>query len=175
MSIRGYFCYNISMQKIAKLTENIIQTLTRKQETITFAESCTGGRIAAAFTAISGASSVLNGACVTYSNEIKHQWLGVDKEVLENEGAVSQACVLQMLEGVVKMANADYAIAVSGIAGPTGGTAFKPVGTVYIGIQTPTEQKVYHSLFHGDRESVQEQSVHFAIEKLAEMLKIDIF
>ena len=160
------------MKNLNIMTEKIIQTLAAQEQTITFAESCTGGRIAAQFTAISGASAVLNGACVTYSNEIKHRWLGVRQEVLEQYGAVSEACVLQMLEGAVKMANADVAIAVSGIAGPTGGTPEKPVGTVYIGILTPEEKKVYHCLFEGDREAVQLQSVRFAIERLSEKLKI---
>jgi len=163
------------MKKITILTEKIIQELTKKNKTVTFAESCTGGRIAAAFTAISGASNVLNGSCVTYSNEIKHQWLGVKNEVLEHYGAVSKECVSQMLDGIIKMADADYAIAVSGIAGPTGGTDLKPVGTVYIGVYSPKHKEIYHHCFDGDRESIQEQSVQFAIEKLAETLKIDIF
>ena len=160
------------MKNIRKLTEKIIHELTKKGQTISFAESCTGGRIAAAFTAISGASEVLHGACVTYSNDIKHQWLGVSNEILENYGAVSEPCVAQMLEGIQKMAGSDYAIAVSGIAGPTGGTEFKPVGTVYIGIKTPFDQEVYHCHFSGSREEVQEQSTRFAIEKIAEVLEI---
>jgi nicotinamide-nucleotide amidase len=158
------------MKNIKELTERIIQKLTRDKHTITFAESCTGGRIAAAFTAISGSSAVLDGSCVTYSNEIKHLWLGVEETVLENYGAVSQQCVVQMLKGIQNLAGSDYAIAVSGIAGPTGGTEEKPVGTVYIGLQTPFTQEIFHCFFHGDREQVQEQSVLFAIEKLAEVL-----
>ena len=160
------------MKNIRKLTEKIIQELTKKGQTISFAESCTGGRIAVAFTAISGASEVQHGACVTYSNDIKHQWLDVSNEVLENYGAVSEPCVAQMLEGIQKMTGSDYAIAVSGIAGPTGGTEFKPVGTVYIGIKTPFDQEVYHCHFDGSREEVQEQSTSFAIEKIAEVLEI---
>ena len=158
------------MKNIKKITENIIQKLTKDKHTITFAESCTGGRIAAAFTTISGASSVLDGSCVTYSNEIKHLWLGVEKKVLKNYGAVSQQCVSQMLEGIKNLAGSDYAIAVSGIAGPTGGTEEKPVGTVYIGLKTPFSEEVFHCFFHGDREQIQEQSVVFAIEKLADLL-----
>ena len=146
--------------------------MTKEGKTISFAESCTGGRIAAAFTAISGASEVLHGSCVTYSNDIKHLWLGVTNEVLENYSAVSQPCVAQMLDGVQKLAGSDYAIAVSGIAGPTGGTELKPVGTVYIGLQTPCAQEVFHCNFSGPREAVQEQSTVFAIEKLAEVLEI---
>ena len=152
--------------------EKIIEKLASQNETISFAESCTGGRLAAAFTAISGASAVLNGSMVTYSNEIKHTWLGVEKEILENLGAVSSQCVTQMLEGIKKSSGADYVIAVSGIAGPTGGSEEKPVGTVYIGLQTPLKQEVFQCLFDGGREQVQEQSTHFAIEKLAEVLNI---
>ncbi len=152
--------------------EKIIQKLTEQKQTISFAESCTGGRIAAAFTAISGASNVLNGSCVTYSNEIKHQWLGVELGVLEKYGAVSKECVSQMLNGIQKMAQSDYAIAVSGIAGPTGGTEFKPVGTVYIGLLTPQNTEIFHCHFEGNREEVQEQSTQFAIEKLSQSVKI---
>ena len=160
------------MKNITEITTLIIERLSVESHTISFAESCTGGRIAAAFTAISGASTVLNGSCVTYSNEIKHLWLGVEESVLENYGAVSRQCVSQMLEGIKNLAAADYTIAVSGIAGPTGGTELKPVGTVYIGIQTPFSQEVFQCFFHGDREAIQEQSTVFAIEKLADSLNI---
>jgi nicotinamide-nucleotide amidase len=152
--------------------ENIIQKLTEQKQTLSFAESCTGGRIAAAFTAVSGASNILNGSCVTYSNKIKHQWLGVEVGVLEKYGAVSKECVSQMLDGIQKMVQSDYAIAVSGIAGPTGGTEFKPVGTVYIGILSPQNQEIFHCHFKGNREEVQERSTQFAIEKLSQSLKI---
>jgi nicotinamide-nucleotide amidase len=154
------------------LTKKIIDKLTKDHHTITFAESCTGGRVASTFTAISGASSVLNGSLVTYSNDIKHQWLKVPYEVLENKGAVSSECVSYMLEGAKEMAKSDYAIAISGIAGPSGGTEFKPVGTVYIGILTPHTKEIFHSLFDGDREAVQQQSVDFAIEKLAFLINL---
>ncbi|OQX77853.1 MAG: hypothetical protein B6D54_01085 [Epsilonproteobacteria bacterium 4484_65] len=160
------------MKNINNLVEKIIQNLTEQNQTITFAESCTGGRIAAAFTAISGASEILDGSCVTYSNDIKHLWLGVENEVLDKYGAVSSQCVSQMLQGIQRLAGADYAIAVSGIAGPTGGTELKPVGTVYIGFQTPFSQEVFHCNFSGPREAIQEQSTIFAIEKLAEILNI---
>ncbi|MEA1879755.1 MAG: CinA family protein [Campylobacterota bacterium] len=152
--------------------ENIIKKLVSQNQTISFSESCTGGRITAAFTAISGASAVLNGSMVTYSNDIKHSWLGVENEVLENYGAVSSECIVQMLAGIQKATDSDYALAVSGVAGPTGGSDEKPVGTVYIGLLTPTSQEVFHCLFDGDRSSIQEQSTAFAIRKLDEYLKI---
>ena len=160
------------MKNNHNIIEKIILTLTKQNKTISFAESCTGGRIAAAFTAISGASAILDGSVVSYSNDIKHTWLGVEKEVLENFGAVSAQCVTQMLEGIKNLSGADYVLAVSGIAGPTGGTDLKPVGTVYIGLQTPFSQEVFQCFFHGDRVAIQEQSTTFAIEKLEEYLDI---
>jgi len=151
-------------------TIDIINTLKEKKQTITFAESCTGGRIASAFTAISGASSVLNGSVVSYANEIKSQWLGVKEETLIEYGAVSPECVEEMLKGIIKMASADCAIAVSGIAGPTGGTTEKPVGTVYIGITYKEKSIIEHRLFEGDREAVQEQAKESAIALLKKNL-----
>jgi len=155
--------------------EKIIKKLASKKQTISFAESCTGGRLAAAFTSISGASEIFHGSVVSYSNEIKKAWLGVKEETLAAHGAVSSQCVEEMLEGIstmTKTLKSDYAIAVSGIAGPTGGTKEKPVGTVYIGLRTPSDQKVFKCLFQGNREDIQEQSTAFAIEKLEEVLEI---
>jgi len=166
------FGYTYVMKINYKNVEKIIEKLASQNQTISFAESCTGGRIAAAFTSVSGASAVLDGSVVTYSNAIKHTWLGVDNEVLEKFGAVSSQCVVQMLEGIKNLSGADYLLAVSGIAGPTGGTEEKPVGTVYIGLQTPFSQEVFQCFFHGEREHVQEQSTAFAIEKITEVLKI---
>jgi len=159
------------MKTLQKTTQSIIATLIERGQTITFAESCTGGQISAEFTAIAGVSAVLDGAVVSYANRIKGQWLGVRGDTLERHGAVSAECVAEMLSGVLGLAGADCAIAVSGIAGPSGGTIDKPVGTVYIGIKTPKSEAIYHNLFDGDRTSVQRQSVEFAIEKMAETLK----
>jgi len=148
----------------------IIDKLREQNHTISFAESCTGGLLAASFIAIAGASDVLNGSLVTYSNEIKHKWLGVEKEILETHGAVSKECVEQMLIGVKKMAQSDYAIAISGIAGPGGATPTKPVGTVYIGVSTPHTTTVFHCHFDGDRKAVQKATVDFAINTLVKEL-----
>ena len=147
-------------------TIEIINTLKERNQTISFAESCTGGRIASEFTAISGVSAVLNGSCVTYSNEIKSKWLGVSEETLIKYGAVSKECVEEMLKGIAKLANADYTIAVSGIAGPTGGTPEKPVGTVYLGILNKNSIIIEHHLFKGDRASIQIQATDTAIALL---------
>jgi len=160
------------MKNIHTTIKEIITTLNREKQTISFAESCTGGRIVSAFTSVSGVSTILNGSCITYSNEIKQEWLGVSSSVIQEFGAVSRECVLEMLDGIAKMAKSDYAIAVSGIAGPTGGTELKPVGTVYIGLLTPKNKKIYYCCFKGDREEIQEQATTFAIKKLAKFLKI---
>jgi len=159
------------MIEIQAQLEKIIDILKTQKQSISFAESCTGGGIASAFTAISGVSSVFGGSCVTYSNDIKKEWLGVKHETLLAHGAVSSACVEEMLEGIAKMAKSDCAIAVSGIAGPTGGTEEKPVGTVYIGIKIPKVKKVYACVFEGNRIDIQKQSIAFAIEKCLKMLK----
>jgi len=147
-------------------TIEIINKLKANNQTITFAESCTGGRIAAEFTAISGVSSVLMGSVVSYANEIKSQWLGVKEQTLIEHGAVSSQCVEEMLTGILKMASADYAIAVSGIAGPTGGTDEKPVGTVYIGIKNSQHSIVKLYNFHGDRKRIQREAKKAAIALL---------
>jgi len=162
---KSCFVYNDCMKNntTKQNTIEIINRLKEKNETITFAESCTGGRIVAEFTAISGASSVLNGSCVTYSNDIKSQWLGIDEQIFIDHGAVSKQCVEAMLKGIVKLAKAEHAIAVSGIAGPTGGTDEKPVGTVYLGVNINRNIIVEQHHFKGDRESVQEQATDMAI------------
>jgi len=156
--------------KTEQKSMEIIHALKRKKQTISFAESCTGGRIASAFTAISGASAVLNGSVVSYANEIKSKWLGVNEETLIKHGAVSQECVQEMLDGILKMASSDYAIAVSGIAGPTGGTAKKPVGTVYIGVASNDKKEVTKHHFTGSRTDIQAQATLRAIELLQNFL-----
>ena len=146
------------------MVTEVINTLKQRGQTITFAESCTGGRVASAFTSVSGASSVFNGSVVTYSNEIKSKWLGVKDKTLIEHGAVSLECVGEMLDGVIKLSSADGAIAVSGIAGPSGGTNEKPVGTVYIGIKYLNKTIVNKYSFKGNRKEVQKQATNRAIE-----------
>ncbi len=154
------------MKKVVEIIDRLKQT----HRSVSFAESCTGGRVASAFTAVGGVSSVFNGSVVSYSNAIKHQWLGVEDSIFEEFGAVSLECVEQMLRGVAKMTKSDYAIAISGIAGPDGGSELKPVGTVYIGVLTPDTIKITHNLFDGNREDIQTQATIRAIEMLYEQL-----
>ncbi len=133
--------------------EHIINTLPPQK--ITFAESCTGGLIASNLTKISGSSRCFDGSVVSYANRIKEEWLGVSRQTLEKYGAVSEQTVKEMLLGAIEISKANYAIAVSGIAGPTGGTPTKPVGTVYIGVADRKSLKVELYHFKGDRNYIQ--------------------
>ncbi|MCT7548922.1 CinA family protein, partial [Aliarcobacter butzleri] len=116
--------------------------LRNNKKTITTAESCTGGLVASMITKVSGSSDIFNGSIVSYSNKIKNQELNVNNETLEKFGAVSTEVVNEMLDGAIKKFEADFAIAISGIAGPTGATKNKPVGTVVIGISDANNVKI---------------------------------
>ena len=141
--------------------------------TIATAESCTGGRLAAALNAQSGSSAYYMGSVVAYDNAIKEQVLGVKHETLEKHGAVSEQTVREMAEGVRQLMHTDYAIATSGIAGPTGGTKDKPVGTVWIAWATPTgtEARCFHFGVAREREQITLRAVTEALVRLVECLK----
>ena len=145
-------------------------------KTIATAESCTGGRLAAALNAQSGASAYYMGSVVAYDNSIKEQVLGVQRDTLIQHGAVSEQTVLQMAEGVRTLMHTDYAIATSGIAGPTGGTIDKPVGTVWIAWATPngTEAKCFHFGAAREREQITLRAVTEALVRLVECLKSNV-
>ncbi len=150
----------------SNIIQYIIETLAKKKKKITFAESCSGGLLSYYFTKENGTSKVLDGALVTYSNDIKENWLAVERTALEEFGAVSSEVVSQMSEGALNVSYADYAISISGIAGKNGGTKLKPVGTVHIGIRTKTEHKEIVLNLKGDRNYIQHQSVLFGIKEL---------
>ena len=150
----------------SNIVQHIIEALHKNQKKITFAESCTGGLLSYYFTRENGASKILDGALITYSNELKENWLGINDEIIESCGAVSAEVVSEMSEGAVNVSHSDYAISISGIAGEGGGTDEKPVGTVYIGVRSSikhTEQRLH---FNGDRNYVQQQSVLEALKML---------
>ncbi|WP_122893381.1 CinA family protein [Arcobacter peruensis] len=142
------------------------------KQSITTAESCTGGLISYMITKVPNSSDIFNGAIVSYSNNIKNKQLNVKNSTLEKYGAVSEEVVSQMLDGITKKLDANYAIAVSGIAGPGGGSINKPIGTVVIGIMGFKEEKIidiYH--FNGNREEVQIQAAKTALAKIYEFIK----
>ena len=132
--------------------ESVVGDLLRKKRmTLSTAESCTGGNIAQLLTSIAGSSDYFKGSVVAYANEIKEQLLGVPHQVLTEHGAVSEQTVLHMARGARRQFSTDYAIAVSGIAGPGGGSPEKPVGTTWIAIATPTETVAKKFLFGDHR------------------------
>jgi len=144
----------------------IIEKLSHHHKKLSFAESCSGGSLAHFFTSQSGASNIFEGSLITYSNTLKANWLAVDDEALEHYGAVSAEVVLEMSDGAMNVSFADYALAISGVAGPTGGSDAKPVGTVYISARSKTSVHTERFHFEGDRNYIQEQSVLMAVKML---------
>lgn len=144
--------------------------LLRKNFSITTAESCTGGGIAYVLTAVPGSSAYLDRSFVTYSNKSKQQLLGVKAETLLQYGAVSKETVLEMAIGAAKAAGAEVAVAVSGIAGPGGGSVGKPVGTVHFCFEISGHQVLSHRIFDGDRATVRQQAIDFVLQQLILLL-----
>ena len=151
-----------------------LQTVTRflqaNRRTVTCAESCTVCLLASEFTKLLCISEWFEAGFVTYSNFSKQNFLGVQNETLLQYGAVSEQTVREMAEGALKAAGADYALSISGIAGPTGGTDEKPVGTVWFGLASTEKTWVKTALFFGDRNNIREQAVEFSLVFLAEHL-----
>ena len=133
----GKYIYGVD----TTIEEALVKKLAEKGKKIAVAESCTGGLVTGKITSVSGSSTVLDGSVVSYANEIKAKLLNVEQTVLDTVGAVSEECALQMAKGVRALMNADIGISITGIAGPTGGTLEKPVGTVYIAVSTENGEK----------------------------------
>jgi len=144
----------------------IIEKLSLQNKKISFSESCTGGLLTYYFTKENGTSKILDGSLITYSNSLKENWLAVSHDIIEEKGAVSYEVVAEMSEGAMNVSNAEYTISISGIAGDSGGTIDKPVGTVFIGVRSKTIHKEEHKYFKGDRNYVQQQSALYAIKML---------
>lgn len=144
----------------------ILQRCKQKGLVLATAESCTGGLLAALLTEIPGSSAAFAGGAVTYSNALKHTLLGVSLETLHHHGAVSKEVAGQMAKGVQKMAKADIAVSITGIAGPDGSSKEKPVGLVYIGIAAGDALDVEENIFSGNRNDIRRQTVHRALELL---------
>ena len=145
--------------------------LTKRGQKMAAAESCTGGQIAHIATSVVGASKWFDVGFVTYSNEAKISALGVSSKTLSNHTAVSKETVVEMLDGVFKHSCADYALAVTGVAGPSGGTLDTPVGLVFIGLQKRNERvKIYRLRVALDRYSLQSFVSKFAYDRLFERI-----
>ena len=155
-------------ESIYKLAEALVSNLTEASKAVSTAESCTGGWIAKAITDVPGSSASFGYGIVCYSNGAKESMLGVQNQTLEENGSVSEPVVTEMVEGVINLSGADIAVAVSGIAGPEGGTEDKPVGTVWFAwaIRDGAKVKVETSSqnFDGDRELIRELTVVHALQ-----------
>ena len=156
---------------IAQLVEQVAATLLARQWLLTTAESCTGGGIASALTDLAGSSQWFERGFVTYSNQAKQDMLGVRAETLESHGAVSEATVVEMVTGALQHSRAQVALAVSGIAGPSGGSPDKPVGTVCLSWALAGQApRVCTEHFAGDRAAVREQTVVRALQGLLDVV-----
>lgn len=151
------------------MSENLEKILLEKRWRLAVAESCTGGRLADFITNRPGSSRYFAGGVIAYSNRVKSELLGVGKDLLEEEGAVSEAAARAMVRGVIDIFSAQAGIAVTGIAGPGGGTAEKPVGLVCIATLIPGKEKTVKYLFRGSRGKIKNQSVAASLKQLLEM------
>ncbi|MDR2395417.1 MAG: competence/damage-inducible protein A [Endomicrobium sp.] len=144
--------------------------LIAKKKTISLAESCTGGKIASAITDIPGSSLYLKSAMVVYSNESKIKLLGVKEDTISNFGAVSEQTAKEMAEAVLRLSNTDYALSVTGIAGPGGAKKDKPVGLVYIGLSSKRRTEIFKFVFSGQREQIRRYAVNTSLDLLRRRL-----
>jgi nicotinamide-nucleotide amidase len=149
----------------------LVKCLHDMQLTLSVAESCTGGLLGGAITAVPGSSSVFQGGVIAYANNIKANQLGVQEDVIRKHGAVSKECAIAMAESVAKLMNTDCAISVTGIAGPDGGTPEKPVGTVYICAKAGEKSVCRGFTFGGEREDVRKRAVTTAVIMLLMLVK----
>ena len=154
----------------ATVEQLVHRWMTENGKTLSVAESCTGGAVAAKFTAMAGASAYFNAGVVSYSNEAKRDILGVNMDDIVRYGAVSEAVAIQMAEGVRRAGQSDYAVSTTGIAGPTGGSAEKPVGTVWIGIATPKGSFAVLKNCGTDRSQIIDRATAYAIKLLYDNL-----
>ena len=170
-ALRRLIPHNVIGYETATMQELVHRILTERGKTLATAESCTGGAIASRFTAMPGASAYFRCGVVSYSNESKAALLGVDPATIARVGAVSEEVARQMAEGVRRVAGADYAIATTGIAGPSGGSAEKPVGTVWIAVATPEGTEAVCRQCGTDRGQVIDRASAFAIAMLRDALE----
>ena len=144
--------------------ERLVSLLRERGMTVTAAESCTGGLVAASIVAVSGASEVFSGSVVSYATRVKEELLGVDSASVREYTVVSSPVARQMAEGARRLMRADVAVSVTGLAGPSGGTEEIPVGTVFVGVSTKAGAEAFRFSFSGDRDAVRHQAVDAALD-----------
>ncbi len=159
------------MSSIQELVNALAEQLRAKNYTLSTAESCTGGLLGSAMTSQSGSSAWYSGGCVTYTNALKTELIGVRETTIQQHGAVSEDVAREMCLGVSNVCATDVSLSTTGIAGPTGGSEAKPVGTVCIGCNVRSHVTLSTFHFEGDREQVREQSVSAALLMCLDSLK----
>jgi nicotinamide-nucleotide amidase len=159
--------YNPNILNSMRLEQKVLKKFILSQKTLALAESCTGGLIGNLLTNIPGASAFFLLDIIAYDNAAKSKVLGVPAALIKKHGAVSRMVALAMAQGVQKILNTDYGLAVTGIAGPTGGSATKPVGLVFIALSTRTTTTVKKHLFKGTRLQIKQQACQTALKMLA--------
>ena len=158
--------------ELTDLAQALGERLSKRNMMLVTAESCTGGWVAQAVTAVPGSSDWFERGFVTYTNTAKQEMLGVSVDTLEQHGAVSEETVREMAQGALQHSHAQIALAVSGVAGPSGGSALKPVGTVCFGWAKKGAEPISRKMqFSGDREAVRRQAVVFALRGVLDLLK----
>lgn len=162
---------SIEGETLHVLGERLGECCRRYEATVTAAESCTGGGVASAITAVAGSSAYFETGYVTYSNAAKARLLNVSQSILENYGAVSGETVEAMVKGACLESGADAGVAISGIAGPGGGSEDKPVGTVWFAWGDASRQQAECHVLKGDRDQVRQQAVRLALEGLIAWLE----
>ena len=162
---------SLSDLDVAALVLQLAELLARKGWMMATAESCTGGLIAGACTDLAGSSDWFERGFVTYSNEAKSEMLGVDAALIDAHGAVSEPVARAMAEGAVARSQALASVAVTGVAGPAGGSAEKPVGTVWFGWSVDGRVRTERRRFEGDRAAVRAATVHYALQTLVELVR----
>ena len=156
--------------EIHELAMKIKEELIKRGEMMATAESCTGGLIASSIVNEAGSSAILKGGIVAYQNEVKQDLLGVDEEILEKYGAVSEQTVKAMAEGARQKFNCEWAVATSGIAGPTGAEPGKPVGTVWMCVASSLQNEAFCEIFAGNLEQIRKKSVYKIMGRLLFLL-----
>ena len=151
---------------IEATAKELVKTLIAKNLTCATAESCTGGGVGYAITSVAGSSAVFWGGIISYDNSVKQGVLGVPEEVLATKGAVSSECAAAMAEGARRRLNTDLAVSITGIAGPGGGSAEKPVGLVWFGLASKSGTTTEKKIFSGDREAVRTAAIEHALNLL---------
>lgn len=166
--IQSTMTYTINSSSLA---QQLGQLLLARKQMVTAAESCTGGEVAQTITAIAGSSAWFERGFVTYSNAAKMEMLGVKQATLDKYGAVSQQTVGEMARGALQFSHADWSLAITGIAGPSGGTTEKPVGLVWFGWAGKNNIHTAQRIFIGDRISIRNQATEFALQEMIGFIK----